>query len=63
MIDQHEAGKIMTVFSPRALRVSRMLMAAPHPAQARWPWPKFSERGISVFFILPSLHWKLQIAK
>jgi hypothetical protein len=51
MIDQQEAGKTMTVFSPRALRVRRMLTAAPHPAQARWPWPRFSERGISIFFI------------
>ncbi len=51
MMDQQEAGKTITVFSPRALRVSRMLTAAPHPAQARWPWPRFSERGISLFFI------------
>jgi hypothetical protein len=51
MIDQQEAGKIITVFSARAFRVSRILIAAPHPAQARCPWPKFSERGISIFFI------------
>jgi hypothetical protein len=35
MIDQQEAGMTNTVFSPRALRVSLILMAAPHPAQAR----------------------------
>jgi hypothetical protein len=51
MIDQHEAGTTITVFSPRAFRVSRILMAAPHPAQARWPCPKISGIGISIFFI------------
>jgi hypothetical protein len=54
MMDQQEAGKTMTVFSPRALRVKRILTAAPHPAQARCPWPRFSLEGISVFFILSS---------
>jgi hypothetical protein len=51
MMDQHEAGKTITVLSPRAFRASRMLIAPPHPAQARWPWPKFSLEGMSIFFI------------
>jgi hypothetical protein len=51
MIDQQDAGMTMTAFSPSAFKASRIATAAPHPAHARWPRPKFSDKGIFILFI------------
>ncbi|GEM_PF-7039042 len=49
MMDQQQAGSVMIVLGPRALRAKRIASAAPQPGQARCPEAMYSPPGIEKF--------------